>query len=78
MYTVHPTISKINYIGLSYKNTTNTIQKYNRYSSTFDKSNNKVFFFTNQISLDPSIFKQFTRNNSVTLKILNKTFNFLT
>lgn len=78
MYSVHPAISKINNIGLTDINATNTNQKYNRFRSTFDKSNNKVFSFTNQISLDPSIIKQFRKSNSVTLRILNKFFNYLT
>jgi hypothetical protein len=77
MYSVHPAISKINNIGLTDINATNTNQKYNRFRSTFDKSNNKVFFFTNKISLDLSIIKQFRKSNSFTFRIVNKIMNFL-
>lgn len=77
MYSVHPAISHIENIGLSDKLATNTNQKYNRFSSNLDKSDNKVFFFRNQISLDPIVIKQFIKDNSITVRFLNKLMNFL-
>jgi len=77
MYSVHPYISKIRNIGLRDKDATNTIQKYNRFKSNFDNSYNKIFFFTNNISLDPIIIKQFIKDNSITSRFLNKIKNLI-
>ena len=77
MYSVHPAISHIENIGLSDKLATNTNQKYNRFSSNLDKSDNKVFFFRNQVSLDPIVIKQFIKDYSITTRFLYKLFNLL-
>jgi hypothetical protein len=75
MYSVHPAISKIKNIGLSDNNATNTIQKFIRYRSIFDKSNNESFFFRSEITLDPIVIKQFKIQNSITLRVFYKILN---
>lgn len=77
MYSIHPVISKIENIGISDKLATNTNQKFNRFSSNFDITNNIAFSFRNQISLDPIVIKQFIKDNSITARFLNKLMNFL-
>jgi hypothetical protein len=75
MYSVHPAISKIENIGISDIDATNTIQKYNRFSVTLDNSGNEAFAFKNQISLDAKVIKQFKKNNSIEARIMNKLLN---
>lgn len=75
LFSVHPAISKVENIGLSEKDATNTVQKYNRFKSSFDTTELSVFNFNNDVQLNSLIIKQFTRNNSIRARILNKIFN---
>jgi hypothetical protein len=77
LFSVHPVVSKIENIGLSDKQATNTNQNFNRFSSNLDNSSNKVFDFNNLISLDPNIIKQFIKNNSKFARISNKLLNLI-
>ncbi|TDD95072.1 glycosyltransferase [Flavobacterium cellulosilyticum] len=77
LYSVHPSISKIQNIGFSEKNATNTVQKYNRFQSEFDKSNSLAFNFNTVIQLDKRLIQQFVRDNSIKMRILNKVLNYI-
>jgi len=75
LFSVHPAISKIQNIGLSDELATNTYQKFNRYSFTLDHSDNKAFVFQNQILINPKVIKQFIKDNSIKVRIINKLSN---
>jgi len=75
LFSVHPAISKIQNIGISDTQATNTNQKFNRFSSTLDHSGNDEFEFYNQILLDPKVIKQFIKDNSIEARIMNKLLN---
>lgn len=75
LFSVHPAISKIQNIGLSDELATNTYQKYIRYSSTLDQSCNNSFVFQNQILLNPKVIKQFIKDKSISVRIINKLLN---
>jgi hypothetical protein len=75
LFSVHPAVSKIQNIGISDAQATNTNQKFNRFSSTLDNSGNEVFAFHHQISLDPKVIKQFIKDNSIEARIMNKLLN---
>ena len=75
LFSVHPAVSKIQNIGISDIQATNTNQKFNRFSSTLDMSDNKAFIFNDQISLDIIVIKQFIKDNSIKARILNKLLN---
>lgn len=77
LFTVFPAVSKIENIGISDENATNTYQSFNRYSSQFDKSNNIKFLFKSQLILDPKIIKQFVKDNSIKARVINKFLNFI-
>jgi hypothetical protein len=77
LFSVHPAISKIENIGISDENATNTYQRFNRYSSQFDKSENSKFLFNDQVTLDPKIIKQFIKDNSIKARLLNKLLNLI-
>ena len=77
LFSVYPAISKIENIGISDENATNTYQRFNRFSSQFDKSENSKFLFKDQVTLDPKIIKQFIKDNSIKARILNKLLNLI-
>jgi hypothetical protein len=75
LFSVHPAVSKIQNIGISDAQATNTNQKFNRFSSTLDNSGNEAFAFNNQTKLDPKVIKQFIKDNSIEARIMNKLLN---
>lgn len=77
LFSVHPAVSKIQNIGISDQQATNTNQKFNRFSSTLDNSGRESFVFDKEISLDPIIIKQFIKDNSIKARIINKLLNLI-
>jgi len=77
LYSVHPSISKIQNMGLSDKNATNTFQKHNRFHSEFDASNTVHFEFDKKVQLEKAIIKQFIKDNSLRERLLNRIWNLL-
>lgn len=77
LFSVHPSLSKVKNIGFAEKNATNTVQKYNRFQSEFDVTNNVVFNFKDEVKLNEEIVQQFIRDNSIKMRILNKVLNLI-
>jgi hypothetical protein len=77
LYTVFPIISKISNVGTSHKFATNTKFNLFRFKTNIDHSSKIKFNFTNTISLNNKILAQFKKDNSITIRIINKIFNFL-
>jgi hypothetical protein len=77
LFSVHPSLSKVQNIGFAEKNATNTVQKYNRFQSEFDISNSIQFNFKQEVQLNATIIRQFVRDNSIKMRIINKLLNFI-
>jgi hypothetical protein len=77
LFSVHPSLSKVQNIGFAEKNATNTVQKYNRFQSEFDLTNNLEFNFDSEVKLNQELVRQFIRDNSIKMRILNKLLNFI-
>jgi len=77
LFSVYPSISKIQNLGFADKSATNTLQKYNRFQSEFDLTNNLIFNFDGEVKLDQGLIRQFIRDNSIKMRLLNKLFNFI-
>lgn len=77
LFSVHPSLSKVQNIGFAEKNATNTVQKYNRFQSEFDLNNNHAFNFDSEVKLNQELVRQFIRDNSIKMRILNKLLNFI-
>jgi len=76
-FSVHPSLSKVQNIGFAEKNATNTVQKYNRFQSEFDVTDNLVFNFDSEVKLSEELVRQFIRDNSIKMRLLNKLLNFI-
>lgn len=77
LFSVHPSLSKVQNIGFAEKNATNTVQKYNRFQSEFDESGNMIFNFSEEVKLNATVIRQFIRDNSIKMRIINKLLNFI-
>ncbi len=72
LYSIHPTISKIENIGIAHYNATNTYKSFNRFKSKFDITHKVNFQFKSQVKLESTIISQFVKVNSIKARILNK------
>jgi len=77
LFSVYPSLSKIQNLGFADKNATNTLQKYNRFQSEFDLTNNLIFNFDGEVKLKQELIRQFIRDNSIKMRLLNKVLNFI-
>jgi len=77
LFSVHPSTSKIQNIGFSDVNASNTLHKYNRFHSNLDVSEVNNFDFAKAINLDPVIIKQFISDNSIKVRIINRILNLI-
>jgi hypothetical protein len=77
LFSVYPSLSKIQNLGFADKNATNTLQKYNRFQSEFDLTNNLIFNFDGEVKLKQELIGQFIRDNSIKMRLLNKVLNFI-
>ena len=77
LFSVHPAISKVQNAGFAEKNATNTIHKYNRFQSEFDTSESVHFNFDKEVQLEKDIIKQFIKDNSIKVRIMNKIWNLI-
>lgn len=77
LFSVYPSISKIQNVGFADKSATNTLQKYNRFQSEFDLTNNLIFNFDGEVMLKQEFIRQFIRDNSIKMRLLNKVLNFI-
>jgi hypothetical protein len=77
LYTVYPTVSKVQNIGTSIY-ATHTRDRYNRFWTPLDSSDLKKFKLSDDLKLDPYYLKQFLKQFSILsrikYKILNKVF----
>ena len=76
LYTVYPAVSKISNIGFS-EEATHTKDKFNRFRTELDNTDNTAFNFSNDIRLDEKIINQFTRPFSIPQRIKYKLLNTL-
>ncbi|GAB3964289.1 glycosyltransferase [Spirosoma terrae] len=77
LYTVFPAISKVINIGLEDPNATHTNEKFNRFKTFLDYTNNEHYLFTDNVELDGDIIKQFIRPYSIQQRIKYKILNAL-
>jgi hypothetical protein len=77
LFSVHPAISKVQNAGFAEKNATNTVHKYNRFQSEFDTSESVRFNFDKEVQLEKDIIKQFIKDNSIKVRIMNKIWNLI-
>jgi hypothetical protein len=77
LLSVHPAISKVQNAGFAEKNATNTVHKYNRFQSEFDTSESVHFNFDKEVQLEKDIIKQFIKDNSIKVRIMNKIWNLI-
>jgi hypothetical protein len=77
LFSVYPSLSKIQNLGFADKNATNTLQKHNRFQSEFDLTNNLIFNFDGEVKLKQELIRQFIRDNSIKMRLLNKVLNFI-
>ena len=77
LFSVYPSLSKIQNLGFADKSATNTLQKYNRFQSEFDLTSNLIFNFDGEVKLDQRLIRQFIRDNSIKMRLLNKVLNFI-
>jgi hypothetical protein len=77
LFSVYPSISKIQNLGFADKSATNTLHKYNRFRSEFDFTNNLIFNFDGEVKLKQELIRQFIRDNSIKMRLLNKVLNFI-
>lgn len=75
-FTVFPGVSKVVSIGYT-KEATHTKNTFQRYKTVLDSSNNEVFNFHHEISLDPRIIKQVTKHHSIPTRIKYKILNYI-
>ena len=76
LLTVFPAVSKISNIGFT-EEATHTKDKFNRFRTELDDTNNTAFRFSNNLSLDEKIVKQFTKPFSIPERIKYKLLNTL-
>ena len=77
LFSVYPSISKIQNSGFTDNFATNTLHKYNRFQSEFDLTNNLIFNFDGEVKIDQGLIRQFIRDNSTIMRLLNKLLNFI-
>ncbi len=77
LLSVHPLVSKIENIGFNSPDASNTKEKFNRYETILDSEGNVNFLFSNDISLDLKIIKQFVKPFSIKTRIKYKLLNLL-
>jgi hypothetical protein len=77
LFSVYPSLSKVQNIGFAEENATNTVQKYNRFQSEFDPTNNLMFNFNSEVELRQELIQQFIFDNSIKMRLLNKVLNFI-
>jgi hypothetical protein len=76
MYTVFPSLSKIRNIGFS-EEATHTKDRFNRFKTQLDATDNVVFNFPDKLKLEKKIIRQFTRPFSIRERIKYKLLNTL-
>jgi hypothetical protein len=76
LYTVYPGISKISNIGFGAE-ATHTRDRFNRFKTILDTSDNTVFGFNDYIATDERFIRQFTRPFSISERIKYKLLNAL-
>ena len=64
LYSIHPTISKVQNIGVGDLNATNTNGLFSRFETTLDEGEKRDFLFTNDSRLNHDLIKQFVKPNS--------------
>ena len=74
LHSVHVLVSKIDNVGFT-PDASNTKEKYNRFKTVLDQSNQVHFNFSPNIQLDPKIVRQFTKPFSIGSRIKYKIFN---
>jgi len=77
LFSVVPAISKTSNIGFNDINATNTINQFNRFKTILDNSNNEIYNFKSNITLEYKIIKKFRRNNSLFVRFIFKIISFL-
>ncbi|MES1221841.1 MAG: sugar transferase, partial [Bacteroidota bacterium] len=75
LFTVYPAISKIRNIGLEDARATHTNERFSRFKTTIDISENTTFNFTDKVTLDKNIIKQFVKPYSYPQRIKYKVLN---
>ncbi len=74
LYSVHPFESKIDNVGFS-PEASNTKEKYNRYKTALDIGTKTHFNFSNDITLEKDVIKQFIKPFTITSRIKYKLLN---
>lgn len=74
LYTVVPTISKVQNVGTS-NSATHTKDNHNRFYTLLDDSERTDFIFSNEIKLNPYYLKQFLRQYSIYTRLKYKFLN---
>ncbi len=64
LYSIHPTISKVQNIGVGDLNATNTNGLFSRFETTLDEGEKRDFLFIHDSRLNHDIIKQFVKPNS--------------
>ncbi len=77
LFSVFPAISKTINIGINDINATNTINQFNRFKTILDNSNNKIYNFKYNVTLEYIIIKKFRLNNSLIVRFINKILSFI-
>jgi hypothetical protein len=75
LYTVFPAVSKVVNNGFSRSDATHTREKFNRFNTKLDDSNNVTFNFKDEIVLDRYVIKKFTRPYSISQRVIYKILN---
>jgi hypothetical protein len=73
-FTVHPVLSKVKNAGFD-AGATHTNDRFERYSTTLDDSNNTKFVFTNHVAVNPKVLVQAIKYYSIPYRIYYKILN---
>jgi hypothetical protein len=76
LYTVFPAVSKVINIGFT-EDATHTKDKFNRFRTDLDDTDNTVFDLSNDVRLDKKIIKQFVKPYSIPERVKYKLLNAL-
>jgi len=76
LVTVFPAVSKVSNIGFNAA-ASNTKGRFNSFVTQLDKTNNTEFIFTDDLSLDKKVIRQFIKPWTISERIKNKVLNAL-
>ena len=68
-YTVHPAVSKISNNGFGHAAATHNSEKFDRFKTILDKSDNLKFNFTEKVEMDPKILWQAIKYYSIPYRV---------